>query len=116
MQAVYDGVGRTTFDASLASLAVRGTLALFARTASARCRRWIRKRPNQAGSVHLTQPNLAHFTRSADRAAWAGSDRSDADGSTPPWVGGITVGRGRTRASGIWRGFRKTVASIVLVP
>jgi NADPH2:quinone reductase len=27
--AVYDGVGATTFDASLASLAVRGTLALF---------------------------------------------------------------------------------------
>ncbi|HNA49823.1 MAG TPA: quinone oxidoreductase, partial [Mycobacterium sp.] len=27
--AVYDGVGKTTFDASLASLAVRGTLALF---------------------------------------------------------------------------------------
>jgi NADPH2:quinone reductase len=27
--AVYDGVGRSTFDASLASLAVRGTLALY---------------------------------------------------------------------------------------
>lgn len=39
--AVYDGVGATTFDASLASLAVRGTLALFG-AASGPFRRSIR--------------------------------------------------------------------------
>ncbi len=39
--AAYDGVGKSTFDASLASLAVRGTLALSARPA-ARYLPWIR--------------------------------------------------------------------------
>src|SRR6201996_7521371 len=58
--AVYDGVGATTFDASLASLAVRGTLALFG-AASGPVPPVDPQRLNAAGSVYLTRPSLAHF-------------------------------------------------------
>ena len=58
--AVYDGVGASTFDASLASLAVRGTLALFG-AASGPVPPVDPQRLNAAGSVYLTRPNLAHL-------------------------------------------------------
>ncbi|KAA1432118.1 quinone oxidoreductase family protein [Mycolicibacter arupensis] len=67
--AVYDGVGATTFDASLASLAVRGTLALFG-AASGPVPPVDPQRLNAAGSVYLTRPNLAHFTRTAEEFSW----------------------------------------------
>ena len=53
--AVYDGVGASTFDASLASLAVRGTLALFG-AASGPVPPFDPQRLNAAGSVFLTRP------------------------------------------------------------
>jgi NADPH2:quinone reductase len=67
--AVYDGVGRTTFDASLASLAVRGTLALFG-AASGPVPPVDPQRLNAAGSVYLTRPYRTHFNRTADEFAW----------------------------------------------
>jgi NADPH2:quinone reductase len=39
--AEYDGVGKTTFDASLAALAVRGTLVLFGAASGPGYPRWI---------------------------------------------------------------------------
>ena len=53
--AVYDGVGAATFDASLASLAVRGTLALFG-ASSGPVPAFDPQRLNAAGSVYLTRP------------------------------------------------------------
>ena len=55
--AVYDGVGAATFEASLASLAVRGTLALFG-ASSGPVPPFDPQRLNAAGSVFLTRPNL----------------------------------------------------------
>lgn len=83
--AVYDGVGAATFDASLASLAVRGTLALFG-AASGPVPPVDPQRLNAAGSVYLTRPNLAHFTRTAPEFAWRASELFDAIGN-----GTITV-------------------------
>lgn len=57
--AVYDGVGATTFDASLASLALRGTLALFG-AASGPVPPVDPQRLNAGGSLFLTRPTLAH--------------------------------------------------------
>ena len=54
--AVYDGVGAATFDASLASLRVRGTLALFG-AASGPVPPVDLQRLNAAGSVFVTRPN-----------------------------------------------------------
>ncbi|MFN8102180.1 MAG: quinone oxidoreductase [Mycobacterium sp.] len=116
VQAVYDGVGRTTFDASLASLAVRGTLALFG-AASGPVPPVDPQRLNQAGSVFLTRPNLAHFTRSADEFAWRAGELMEAiaDGAVTITVGGRYPLAEAERAHRDLQG-RKTVGSIVLVP
>ena len=68
--AVYDGVGATTFDASLASLAVRGTLALFG-ASSGPVPPIDPQRLNAAGSVFLTRPSLVHFIRTGTRVQLA---------------------------------------------
>lgn len=57
--AVYDGVGKSTFDASLASLRVRGTLAVFG-AASGQVPPFDLQRLNSGGSLFLTRPTLAH--------------------------------------------------------
>ena len=87
--AAYDGVGRTTFDASLASLAIRGTLALFG-ASSGPVPPVDPQRLNTAGSVYLTRPNLGHFIRTPDEFAWRAGELLDAiaDGSVTVTVGG----------------------------
>ena len=67
--AVYDGVGKSTFDASLASLAIRGTVALFG-AASGPVPPVDPQRLNAAGSVYLTRPSRIHFIRTRDEFAW----------------------------------------------
>jgi NADPH2:quinone reductase len=67
--AVYDGVGKSTFDASLASLAVRGTLALFG-ASSGPVPPFDPQRLNAAGSVYLTRPSRIHFVRTHDEFTW----------------------------------------------
>jgi NADPH2:quinone reductase len=69
VSAVYDGVGRSTFDASLASLAVRGTLALYG-ASSGPVPPVDPQRLNAAGSVYLTRPLRPHFLRTYDEFAW----------------------------------------------
>ncbi|MDR3068139.1 MAG: quinone oxidoreductase [Cellulomonas sp.] len=60
VDAVYDGVGAATFDASLASLRPRGTLVLFG-AASGPVPPVDPQRLNAAGSVYLTRPNLTDY-------------------------------------------------------
>lgn len=57
----YDGVGATTFDASLASLRMRGMLVLFG-GASGQVPPVDPQALNRAGSVFLTRPFLGHYT------------------------------------------------------
>lgn len=57
--AVYDGVGAGTFDASLASLRLRGTLVLYG-AASGPVPPFDPMRLQDAGSVFLTRPTLFH--------------------------------------------------------
>ena len=57
---VYDGVGRATFDGSLASLRPRGLLALFGQ-ASGPVPAFDLQRLNAGGSLLVTRPSLAHF-------------------------------------------------------
>ena len=116
VNAAYDGVGRSTFDASLASLAVRGTLALFG-ASSGPVPPVDPQRLNTAGSVYLTRPNLAHFTRTADEFAWRAGELMDEIASG---VLHITVSEHYPLAEGARAHQdlqdRKTVGSIVLVP
>jgi NADPH2:quinone reductase len=114
--AVYDGVGNTTFDASLASLAVRGTLALFGASSGA-VSPVDPQRLNAAGSVYLTRPSLAHFVRTPDEFAWRAGELLDAiaDGSITVTVGGHYPLAEARRAHEDLQG-RKTTGSIVLLP
>lgn len=114
--AVYDGVGKTTFDASLASLAVRGTLALFG-AASGPVPPVDPQRLNQAGSVYLTRPSLVHFTRTPDEFSWRAGEVLDAiaDGSITVTVSARYPLAEAARAHEDLQG-RKTTGSIVLVP
>lgn len=114
--AVYDGVGKSTFDASLASVAVRGTVALFG-ASSGPVPPVDPQRLNAAGSVNLTRPSLVHFTRTADEFAWRAGEVLDAiaDGSITITVGGHYPLADAARAHTDLQG-RKTVGSIVLLP
>ena len=114
--AVYDGVGASTFDASLASLAVRGTLALFG-ASSGPVPPVDPQRLNAAGSVFLTRPTLVHYTRSGDEFAWRSGELFDAiaAGSLS-----VTVSRSYPLADAAQAHRdlegRQTVGSIVLTP
>lgn len=114
--AVYDGVGATTFDASLASLAVRGTLALFG-AASGPVPPFDPQRLNPAGSVFLTRPSLAHFVRTGQEFSWRAEElfAAIAGADITVEVGGRYPLADAARAHQDLQG-RKTAGSIVLLP
>jgi len=114
--AVYDGVGASTFDASLASLAVRGTLALFG-AASGPVPPVDPQRLSAAGSVSLTRPSLVHFVRTPDEFAWRAGEVLDAiaEGSISITVGGRYPLAESDRAHSDLEA-RRTTGSVVLLP
>ncbi|HRA75094.1 MAG TPA: quinone oxidoreductase [Propionicimonas sp.] len=71
--AVFDGVGRSTFDASLASLRRRGTLVLFG-GASGQVPPFDLQRLNAGGSLSVTRPKLGDFIVTTEELR----ERSDA--------------------------------------
>jgi NADPH:quinone reductase len=114
--AVYDGVGKTTFDASLASLAVRGMLVLFG-AASGPVPPVDPQRLNAAGSVYLTRPYRPDFVRTRDEFLWRTDELFDAVTTATVTV---TVGahyplRDAAQAHRDLEG-RKTVGSVILTP
>lgn len=113
---VYDGVGKTTFDASLASLAIRGTLALFG-ASSGPVPPVDPQRLNAAGSVYLTRPLRTHFNRTYEEFSWRATELLDAIAA-----GAITVTVGDhyslSEAAQAHRDLeaRKTHGSVILKP
>ena len=63
--AVFDSVGRTTFDGSLASLAPRGVLAIYGQ-ASGPVPAFETARLIAGGSLYLTRTSLVHYVRSRE--------------------------------------------------
>ena len=114
--AVYDGVGKSTFEASLASLAIRGTLALFG-ASSGPVPPFDPQRLNAAGSVFLTRPSLVHYTRTPDEFAWRAGEllNAIADGTITVTVSEHYRLEDAEQAHRDLQG-RKTVGSVVLVP
>jgi NADPH:quinone reductase len=114
--AVYDGVGKSTFDASLASLAVRGTLALFG-ASSGPVPPVDPQRLNMAGSVYLTRPSRIHFVRTPDEFAWRTAELLNeiAAGVIKVTVSAHYALRDAGEAHGDLQG-RKTTGSVVLIP
>jgi NADPH:quinone reductase len=116
VDAVYDGVGKSTFDASLASLAVRGTLALFG-ASSGPVPPFDPQRLNAAGSVYLTRPSRIHFVRTRDEFAWRTGELLDliAAGTINITVSAHYPLRDAADAHRDLEG-RKTTGSVVLAP
>jgi NADPH2:quinone reductase len=85
----YDGVGRATFDASLASLRPRGLLALFG-AASGAVPPVDPQRLNSGGSLFLTRPTLKNYTATRDEVLWRSGEilAAIADGSLAISIGG----------------------------
>lgn len=70
---VYDSVGRTTFDKSLACLRPRGTLALFGQS-SGPVPPIDAQILNTRGSLFLTRPSLAHHLLTREELLWRAGD------------------------------------------
>ncbi|QTE30700.1 quinone oxidoreductase family protein [Pengzhenrongella sicca] len=66
---VFDGVGKTTFDASLASLRPRGGLALFG-ASSGPVPPVDPQRLNSGGSLFLVRPTIGHFIATREELTW----------------------------------------------
>lgn len=77
VHAVFDSVGRDTFDASLASLRRRGTLVLFG-ASSGPVPPVDPQRLNAAGSVFLTRPTLDDHVATRDELTWRARELFDA--------------------------------------
>lgn len=73
VHAVYDGVGRSTFDASLACVRPRGHLVLFG-AASGPVPPVDPQRLNAAGSIFLSRPSLRDFLATPEEREWRSSD------------------------------------------
>ncbi|MGQ4598571.1 zinc-binding dehydrogenase [Nocardia sp. R6R-6] len=114
--AVYDGVGAATFESSLASLRVRGMLALFG-AASGPVPPFDLQRLSPSGSLFVTRPTLAHYTRDRAELVWRASDVLDAiaDGTLNIRIGATYPLAEAEQAHRDLEG-RKTTGSIVLLP
>ena len=85
----YDGVGKDTFDASLASLRPRGMLVLFG-AASGQVPPFDIQRLNAGGSLFLTRPMLGHHLATPEELQWRAGEvlGAIADGSLQVAIGG----------------------------
>jgi NADPH2:quinone reductase len=112
---VFDGVGGTTFDGSLASLRIRGTLVLFG-AASGQVSP-VDMEKLAAGSFFLTRPTSRDFIRDKDERLWRSSELLAAVaggtlkvriGNTYPLAEAATAHRDLEE--------RKTTGKILLIP
>lgn len=85
----YDGVGRATFDASLAALRMRGTLVLFGGS-SGQVPPFDLQRLNSGGSLFVTRPTLKHYTVTREELNWRATSilGAVADGTLRVEIGG----------------------------
>jgi NADPH2:quinone reductase len=113
---VYDGVGKTTFDASLASLRPRGMLALFG-ASSGPVPPVDPQRLNAAGSVFLTRPSLAHHILTREELDWRAADLFAwiASGTLKIRIGGTYPLSDARRAHEDLEG-RRTTGKLLLLP
>lgn len=113
---VYDGVGKDTFDASLASLAVRGTLVLLG-GASGQVPPFDLQRLNSGGSLAVTRPSLGHFLLTEEERAWRGRELFGAilDGSLNVRIGATYPLAEAAEAHRALEG-RLTTGKVLLVP
>ena len=112
----YDGVGKDTFDASLASLRPRGMLALFG-AASGQVPPFDIQRLNVGGSLFLTRPSLGHHIATPEELQWRAGEvlGAVAAGSLRVAVGGRYPLGEAAAAFGDLEG-RRTQGKLILIP
>ncbi|HKO56809.1 MAG TPA: quinone oxidoreductase, partial [Thermoanaerobaculia bacterium] len=112
---VYDSVGRTTFDKSLESLAVRGMLALFGQSSGTvpafKPSRLAKK------AAFLTRPSLAHYTAAREELLWRARELFDdlASGRVRLRVDRELPLKDAAEAHRLLEG-RKTAGKVLLIP
>ncbi|GHH73991.1 quinone oxidoreductase family protein [Promicromonospora soli] len=113
---VYDGVGRSTFEASLASLRPRGMLVLFG-AASGQVPPFDPQRLNKGGSLFLTRPTIAHYTLTRGELEWRTSEvlGSAASGDLEVRIGATFPLSDAAAAHEALEG-RATTGKVLLVP
>ncbi|MEO6089640.1 MAG: quinone oxidoreductase [Umezawaea sp.] len=116
VNAVYDGVGKDTFDDSLSVLKPRGYLVLFG-ASSGPVPPVDPQRLNAAGSVFLTRPTLKHHAATREELEWRAGELFAAilDGSLKVAIGGRYPLAEARRAHEDLQG-RKTTAKLLLIP
>jgi len=116
VQVAYDGVGKASFDASMAALRPRGMLALFG-AASGPVPPVDPQRLNSGGSLFLTRPTLKHYTADRDELLWRSGEilAAVADGSLQIAIGGTYP---LDQAADAYRALegRKTTGKLLLQP
>jgi NADPH:quinone reductase len=73
---VYDGVGKDTFEDSLAAVRQRGMLVIYG-AASGQVPAFDIQRLNSGGSLFLTRPTLGHYTADAGELRWRAGEIFD---------------------------------------
>ncbi len=113
---VYDGVGKDTFDGSLAALRIRGTMVLFG-AASGPVPPFDPQRLNAGGSLHLTRPTLAHYLQNAQERRWRSAEifAAAADGTLKVRIGArYSLAEAATAHDDLEQ--RRTTGKVLLVP
>jgi NADPH2:quinone reductase len=112
----YDGVGKATFEASLASLRPRGMLVLFG-AASGQVPPFDLQRLNPMGSLFVTRPTIAHYTATREELLHRAGDVLGAitDGTLRIDVGGRYALDDAAQAYRDLEG-RRTSGKLLIVP
>jgi NADPH2:quinone reductase len=113
---VFDSVGKTTFDGSLASVSRRGMLVLFG-ASSGPVPPVDPQRLNAAGSVYLTRPKTADHTVTPDELRWRAGEVFDAvaAGTLAVRIGGRYPLAQARQAHEDLQG-RRTTGKLLLIP
>jgi NADPH2:quinone reductase len=113
---VYDGVGKDTFDGSLAALRIRGMLVLFG-AASGPVPPVDPQRLNAGGSLYLTRPTIAHYLLNAQERRWRSDEifAAAASGTLKVRIGARYPLAEATRAHDDLEQ-RRTTGKVILVP
>jgi len=113
---VYDGVGRTTFDQSLASLRVRGYMVLYG-AASGPVPPLDPQRLNAGGSLYLTRPTSVHYTATPEELRWRTGELFEAviSGTLDVRIGGRYPLEEAAKAHEDLQG-RRTTGKLLLTP
>ena len=113
---VFDGVGKDTFDDSLAALRRRGTMVLYG-GASGQVPPVDPQRLNSGGSLYLTRPTLAHYIADREELTWRASELFGwiAAGELDVRIGGTypLADAGRAHDD---LGARRTTGKLLLIP